>query len=214
MLDIQIGSHHLQAWPERALYWPAHNCLLLADLHLGKADTFRHYGIGIPQTLQHSDLARLQQLLLRLQPARCLLLGDFVHGNIVHKDTAKAWNALVNTFAQTEFVLVVGNHDRSLHQLPLQLDTVCSELRIDNVLLTHEPVPQDRLQQGDWNLHGHIHPAMRIGTGRHKLPALALRKPYLMLPAFSEFTAGVDVSAGCEGLWVFVEQEATVVQVR
>jgi len=214
MRDIHLQDHHFQALPERALYWPAHSTLLLADLHLGKADTFRHYGIGIPQSVQWADLQRLQQVVMRFQPQCCVVLGDFVHGRLVDAATADAWNALVAACAPTEFVLVAGNHDRALNRGQLHLHGIVDELEIDNVYLTHEPLAAHALRGGGMNIHGHIHAGLRVGKGQRKLPALAWQPPYLLLPAFSEFTAGVDVARNSAAIWVFVEDGDGVLQAR
>lgn len=214
MLEIDIGNHRFFALPERAIYWPAAKCLLIADLHLGKADTFRHFGIAVPQTLQWSDLHRLETLLAQCKPQRCLILGDFVHGRIVNVSTAAAWNDLVNQFPKISFELLVGNHDRALDAGTLKLHAVTSELCIDGVWLTHDPLSNAHLT-GPYalNIHGHIHPAVRIDASRIKSPALVHQPPYLRMPAFSEFTAGAVVKPPCDGIWVFAPDASLVMRV-
>lgn len=215
MLDINIGRHHFQAFPQRALYWPAQDCLLIADLHLGKADTFRRFGIAVPQAVQWSDLNRLSSLIHQLKPLRCLVLGDFVHGHTVNAATVDAWNTVVASAPHTQFELLLGNHDRALPSSILSLHAVNSDLVLDGVWLSHEPVPVQQLTQGyELNIHGHIHPAMHIDGSRSKLPALVHRSPYLMMPAFSEFTAGVAGYAMGDAVWVFAQDASLVMRVR
>ena len=201
--------------PQRALYWPLHDCLLLADLHLGKADTFRQHGIGIPQQLQHNDLAALEAALQHCQPQRCLILGDFVHGAVVAEATAQRWNALVHRFAHTTFELVVGNHDRAWASAGLQMHHVHRALQLGDVWCTHEPMAAAQLQAaGQLNVHGHLHPAVRLPGSARKLAALVLQPPYMCLPAFSAFTAGPLVKAPYEALWVFDPLGQEVVRLR
>lgn len=213
MLDITIAGHHFIAHPERALYWPAQSMLLIADVHLGKADTFRHFGIGVPQQVQTQDLARLQQVLQVFNPQRCMILGDLVHGRTMGPATTQAWNALVDAHASTSFELILGNHDRALQPQSLALHYVRTALNVGDVCLSHEPWPQ-----ADWpqccklNIHGHIHAAMRIDGSRSKLPALVYAPPYLSMPAFSEFTAGVIPTASSQHIWVFAGPDALVAQ--
>lgn len=215
MVEVEIGQHVFQIFPERALYWPEQGCLLIADLHLGKADTFRHFGIAVPQAVQWADLERLSRLIEQLQPARCVVLGDFVHGSIVSKATAKAWNDLVAVFPQTQFELLVGNHDRALSADAFSFHNVTKYLEVNGVLLSHEPLSADRLREGGHlNIHGHIHPAMRIEGSSTKQPALVYRKPYLMMPAFSEFTAGVAAAAPGDAIWVFAQDASLVMRIR
>lgn len=213
MLPIRIGRYEWVALPQRALYWPAQQMLLLADLHLGKADTFRHFGVGIPHTLQESDLARLSHLLDTLAVQRCVVLGDFVHGRIVAPATCALWNALVDARSHIRFELVLGNHDRAFDGQQLHIESVQGDLRIDGICLSHEPVPASAL--GDaLNIHGHIHPAVRLPGMRQKLPAFVYEAPYLNLPAFSEFTAGVQPARARQSIWVVHEDEGLVLQIQ
>lgn len=215
MLEIEIGTHRFQVLPQRALYWAAQEWLLIADLHLGKADTFRHFGVAVPQAVQWSDLERLAQLLAQLQPKKCVVLGDFVHGRIVQPSTAQAWNALVAAYPQTQFELLAGNHDRALERHVLKLHAVKADCQIDGVWLTHEPLPQEQLIASQYlNIHGHIHPAIRLEGSRAKLPALVYRRPYLMMPAFSEFTAGVAAHGLSDSVWVFAPDAPAVLRVQ
>ena len=215
MLDIHLGPLHLQAWPQRALYWPAQDCVLIADLHLGKADTLRQFGIAVPQQVQRSDLLRLDDLLATLQPQRCLILGNLVHGRIVGPETAEAWNALLQAHPATRFELILGNHDRAFQSDLLHLHAVHTALQLGHVWLSHEPLPAQALQApGSLNIHGHIHSAIRLEGCRSKLPALVYQPPYLSLPAFSEFTAGVTPKGACQGIWVFASDASSVVRMR
>lgn len=217
MLPITVQAQHFDVLPARALYWPARSSLLLADLHIGKADTFRQHGIAVPQSVQWADLQRLSALLDQHRPAQCYVLGDLIHGRTLQASTAHAWNMLVQAYPTTRFELVEGNHDRTLVHHGLQLHAVHHTLWLDDVCLSHEPLAQHVLaDKGDGvlNIHGHIHPAVRVTGSRRKLPALLYQRPHLMLPAFSEFTAGVVVPGRDHRIWVCVESEGVVIPVR
>lgn len=215
MLDIRLCGHYFVAYPQRALYWVEQSMLLIADLHLGKSDTFREFGISVPQSVQDSDLARLLQLLQNLQPRRCVVLGDLVHGRSLGLATAQAWNDLVRRHPATQFELILGNHDRSLQPDVLELHYVHRHVQVNGVYLSHEPVVENQLPpQCTLNIHGHIHSAVRIASSSKKLPALAYAPPHLSMPAFSEFTAGVSASAQCEKIWVFSPDADLVSQIR
>ncbi|MEE7547733.1 hypothetical protein HF319_12415, partial [Xanthomonas sp. Kuri4-1] len=43
-----LAGETVELLGDRALYRPARRALLIADLHLGKADVFRRAGIGLP----------------------------------------------------------------------------------------------------------------------------------------------------------------------
>ena len=215
MLDIHLGPVHMQVWPQRALYWPAQDCVLIADLHLGKADTLRQFGIAVPQQVQRSDLQRLSNLLTAVRPQRCLILGDLVHGRIVGAETASLWNALLQAHPATRFELILGNHDRAFQPGLLQLHAVHTVLQLAQVWLSHEPLARKSLSApGSLNVHGHLHSAIRLEGSRSKLPALVHQAPYLSLPAFSEFTAGVTPQGACQGIWVFASDASSVLRMR
>lgn len=214
MQELTIGLHHFQALPQRALYWPAQSMLLLADLHLGKTDSFRQLGVGVPHSMQQQDLVRLRNLLDLCAPQRCVVLGDFVHGPTLHATTQNAWNTLVTHYPDTRFELVLGNHDRAFNPERLTVHAIHQFLQIQDVLLSHEPLP-DTAWHADLmlNIYGHLHPAVQVIGSAKKLPALIWQPPYLCLPAFSEFTAGVSAPGTYKSIWVFVE-EAEVIQIR
>eukprot|EP01036_Dinobryon_divergens_P015919 gene15919-21571_t len=48
--------------PEHALWWPDGQVLFIADLHLGKAATYRALGQPVPSGTTAENLRRLSQL--------------------------------------------------------------------------------------------------------------------------------------------------------
>ena len=97
---------------ERALHWPAGDALFVADVHLGKAASFRAGGVPLPRGSTQADLARLASLLARTKAGRLVVLGDFLHaraGRVAALDVSfKGWRA---AHPDVEVVLVRGNHD-------------------------------------------------------------------------------------------------------
>ena len=215
-IEVEVAGQHFRLYPQRAVLWIDSSCLLLSDLHLGKADTLRRHGIAVPQAVQAADLQRLDQVLRLSQPKRCVVLGDFLHGATYAVETLEAWRALVAAHPDTAFELVLGNHDRWMQGSAWQLQRVQTSLQIGKVLLSHEPEPRAALEATGalLNIHGHIHPAWRLAGWHEKLPALVYAQPRLILPAFSEFTAGVVQQLAQEPTWVFVSQENLVVRVN
>ena len=81
--DALVGAHattlagepvHLLAG--HALWWPAGATVFVADVHLGKAATFRARGIPVPGGTTQDNLARLTALLHGLPARRLVVLGD------------------------------------------------------------------------------------------------------------------------------------------
>lgn len=202
-----IAGIRLLILAERALFWPDESLLVIADLHLGKSDIFRRHGIAVPHAVQRQDLQRLHRVLRQWRPRELVILGDFVHGCFLGEETLELWQALRHANATTRFILTRGNHDAHLKSEALLLDAVHERLQRQQVLLTHEPVieqaPDFRL-----NIHGHIHPALRVAQLGRKLPCLAYAPPYLNLPAFSEFTGSGPFYREPRHAWLFPDSES------
>jgi metallophosphoesterase superfamily enzyme len=76
---VRWAGELLHLLPERALWWPAAGVLFVADLHLGKAATYRALGQPVPGGTTQENLARLDALIARWSPRRIVFLGDFLH---------------------------------------------------------------------------------------------------------------------------------------
>lgn len=215
-ITVDVAGERFIALPERALYWPRQGMLLIADLHLGKSDIFRAFGVAVPQSVQMDDLGRLDGLLERFAPAALVILGDFVHGAFAGPQTRERWQALRDTHPATRVILTRGNHDRTLSAAQWNLDSVLGEWMEDGVLLSHEPRPKrDGAPCFSLNIHGHIHPVFRDRQWRRGLPALVHEGLHLAMPAFSAFTAGVSCHTAQSRVWVFLaDGDPLVLQVR
>ena len=113
-LEFAFGGEPLQALGDRALYWPARNRLLVADLHLGKGDVFRRAGIAVPRGGTAQDLARLDALLAATGARELWVLGDLVHGPVPDAAWLADWQAWRDRQAELRVTVVAGNHDRAL----------------------------------------------------------------------------------------------------
>jgi len=204
-ITITLSGHELVLMPERAVYWPAKEWLLVADTHWGKCQAFRDAGSGLPVGPLQADLDRLRTAAMRVGAGRVVVLGDLVHGR---SSLAEGIDVLIQHWRATlqcELALVPGNHDRvvtkprevellerwGVELLPPQVD-------IDGLRVSHEPP----IVTSGLTLCGHVHPAVRMrGRGESmKLPCFWHDAEYgaLVLPAFSRLADGavVRVSAG------------------
>ena len=93
------GAHRLEAaglslWllPGRAVWWPAAGTLFVADLHFGKAATFRRAGLAVPEGTTADNLARLTHLLGSTGAHQLVFLGDLLHARSGRGDAL--WRAL------------------------------------------------------------------------------------------------------------------------
>ena len=194
-LPALIAGETLWLLPERALWWPAQRVLWVADLHLGKAATFRALGQPVPSGTTLANLQRLSQLIAHYQPAQLVFLGDFLHAAQARTPTLLAaladWRAAHSGLACT---LVRGNHDSRAGDPPADLAiTVVDEPHpMGPFAACHHP----QQQPGRLVLAGHVHPALNLrgaGRDRLRLPCFCLEEGQLVLPAFGEFTGGWTV---------------------
>lgn len=184
--EIVLNGEPFFLLPQKALYRPEKQQLILSDLHLGKTAHFRKKGIALPPQSHLKDLDCLQFLLNRWQPQRVLLLGD-----LFHSDYNREWlwfKALVMQYPGVQFLLVEGNHD-ILHDRHYELDNFFKTelLEEEQFIFSHHPLSD----AGKLNICGHLHPGLRIyGRARQaeKLPCFYLTEQQLILPAFGDLT--------------------------
>ncbi len=181
---------HLLA--ERAVWWPSAKTLFIADLHLGKAATYRALGQPVPGGTTHENLARLSALISHHAPQKIIFLGDFLHAAAARTADVLAmldeWRAL---HAEVKMTLVRGNHDSRAGDPPsrLRIDVVDEPYLEGPFALCHYPQQHNT----HFVLAGHVHPVCRLsGRGRDSLrmPCFVSEARQATLPAFGEFTGG------------------------
>jgi DNA ligase-associated metallophosphoesterase len=191
--------------PGRAALLPASRTLLVADLHLGKAATFRRAGIPVPEGSAQGDLARLERLVAAHGPRRIVILGDLFHARSgATRRVFDEFAALRSRIAGTEVVLVLGNHDRSLGSLPavLGIDACLPVLDEPPFSFVHEPASAwagdggkatTASLRGSFTFAGHLHPTVTLrspGGDRLSERCFAAEPSLVVLPAFGSFTGG------------------------
>ena len=190
----------LHLLPERAAWLPDAGVLMVADVHFGKAASFRRLGVPVPQGTTGATLARLDALLARLPGVRTLVfLGDFLHAASGRAPaTLQALHAWRERHADMTITLVRGNHDSRAGDPPAAwgIEVVEEPWAHAGLVLCHDP---DTIRPpGLPALAGHLHPVTRLGRGFDalRLPCFHARADgMLVLPAFGEFTGGALVRA-------------------
>ncbi|NVI99269.1 ligase-associated DNA damage response endonuclease PdeM [Myxococcus sp. AM009] len=193
--QVRIAGTLLELLPERALYWPDTGTLAVADLHWGKTESFQQHGIPLPTGVLEDDLTRLSAALTSTGARRLLLLGDLIHSRqgltpaVVER--LAVWR---ESHASVACVLVRGNHDRHMKTLPERWRLDVREAAIDEgpFHFAHHPEPVS----GRYVWAGHLHPMVRLGGKRDtlRLPCFQVGHGVGVLPAFSAFTGGPNVS--------------------
>lgn len=190
--EIQLAGQRLLLLPERAAWLPEAGTLLVADVHLGKAHSFRRLGVPVPGGTTAGTLQRLGRVLNRTRASRLVILGDLLHGPLMRE--AAALDALATwrrSYADVEVTLVRGNHDDRAGDPPPQLGITCVDegdaaAGIGALSLQHHPRPRPDA----YVLAGHTHPCITL-RGRWdglRLPCFWFGRQVGVLPAFGEFT--------------------------
>ncbi|UII72790.1 ligase-associated DNA damage response endonuclease PdeM [Pseudomonas sp. HN11] len=189
---VTLEGEELWLLADKAVYWPARQCLMIADAHFGKASAYRSLGQPVPQGTTTENLQRLDRLLSALPCAQVIFLGDFLHGPGSHSSgtlgALRNWRALKPDLHMT---LIRGNHDKRAGDPPedLRIDMVTEPLLMGPFALQHEP----DAHPSHHVLAGHVHPVYRLrGKGRQslRLPCFMIGVRVSLLPAFGAFTGG------------------------
>ncbi|MDH5538606.1 MAG: ligase-associated DNA damage response endonuclease PdeM [Rhizobacter sp.] len=205
MRTIELGGQSLTLLPEKAVFLPESNTLLVADAHIGKAMSFRTLGVPVPSGTTAETLAGLSRLVRRLGVRRIVFLGD-----LLHSAQARAESTLTellrwrDAHAALELMLVRGNHDLRAGDPPAALGIDCRDEphRLGGLALCHHP----RALPQSYVLAGHLHPCASLGgraNDRLRLPCFWIGPRVGVLPAFGAFT-GMHRIVAARGDRVFV----------
>jgi len=201
-VSLTVAGEPVVLLGERAVYLQRTATLLVADVHLLKAEAAQAAGIPLPSFLGHGDIARLESIVTVTGATRLIVLGDLVHRAALLSEPAA--KPLVEAFAAwrarqgVELVLAAGNHDRGLpRHLPAawRVEVRHRPWQEGRWLFAHDP----DTNAGDAYLWaGHVHPAAILAGGGDslRLPCFVIGPRRALLPAFGKATGGHVVRAG------------------
>jgi DNA ligase-associated metallophosphoesterase len=191
-LALDLEGERIELLAARAAWWPARRTLLVADIHLGKADALRAAGAALPhQAILERQLRQLDALVACVDARRLLILGDVLHAAVGLTDelvgAVEAWAAATPVRLEA----VRGNHDRALDRVASRWRmTLHPDLHAEGPFdFTHHP-PSAVPDRFTWC--GHLHPAVSIGSrvAPVKLHCFVLDARVAVLPAFTLFASG------------------------
>ena len=189
MVPLSFAGHDFFAEPQGALWWPARQALLVADLHLEKASWFARLGQFLPPYDSHATLTALAAAVAQTGAARLYCLGDSFHDRFgCERLPASARDLLTDLTARLDWTWIVGNHDPGFaDQCGGKL---ADEVELGGIILRHEAVRGEPRPE----MSGHYHPKFRV----HLRGRLVSRRCFvvsptkLILPAFGSLTGGLD----------------------
>lgn len=194
-MTIELHGERMALLPQRAIWWPRMKWLIVADLHAGKSEVYRHHGVAVPDGVLQEMLRRLSQMCAALCPERLVILGDLVH----HADglDGAVRQAIGDCFCTLTrpALLVRGNHDTSV-SLPATwpIEDAGDALEEPPLRFTHQP----SVTRHRYTLAGHLHPTLSLAstTDLLRLPCFHFGPRLGVLPAFSRFSRGVPMQVG------------------
>ncbi len=187
--------------PGRAAFLPKTSTVVCSDIHLGKAATFRHAGMPIPEGSAQHDLKRLVSIIHACNAQRLLITGDLFHarsGCTQHVfDEFYAFCKKIRLSDNTDVVLVLGNHEQSLggkfQPYEIGIKRCAEEIIEPPFHFIHDHQSHSGAQPGFFTIAGHVHPTVTIkGTSGDRLTCrcFVTTGTTLTLPAFGSFTGG------------------------
>ncbi|MTV39444.1 ligase-associated DNA damage response endonuclease PdeM [Duganella radicis] len=212
-MKLTLAGEELLLLPQKAVYWPREQMLVVADIHFGKAASFRALGVPVPAGTTSANLLALDGLLAEHAVCHILFLGDFLHAKAAHAPaTLAAMQAWRERHAELRLTLVRGNHDAHAGDPParLRIGMVDEPYSLGPFAFCHHP---DVLTSA-CVLAGHVHPVYRLRAGWDSLllPCFLMSPQRLVLPSFGAFTGGHPVRPE-PGERVFVTSGETVLEV-
>ncbi|MFK7734454.1 MAG: ligase-associated DNA damage response endonuclease PdeM [Pirellulaceae bacterium] len=218
--EIDWFGHCWKLLPERGIYWPAEDTLIVSDTHFGKDATFRASSIAVPAGPTLATIASLDQMLEECGASRLLILGDLFHArSSFSKETVSALDDFFARHRGLRCSVTLGNHDyrlaaQQLTALTERWNIDChDELAIQGIDFLHHPKSVAQAEQAGethW-CSGHLHPAVAVGDRSDRLGKLACFWSYgrqFVLPAVGHFTGSHRVQPKRQdGVWVIADGE-------
>ena len=211
---VELAGERLWLLAQKAVYWPARKMLVIADIHFGKAASFRALGVPVPRGTTTQNLLALDALLAAHDCEEIVFLGDFLHARAAHAPaTVAAMLAWRHRHPRLRLTVVRGNHD--LHAgdpaTALGIHMADEPHTVGHLSFCHHP----ETPAPGHVLAGHVHPVFHLRAtatglrGGLRLPCFLLGAARTVLPSFGAFTGGHAVRPA-SGERVYVTADAVI----
>lgn len=192
--ELRILGETLWLHPGRAVIWPRHSAIIVADTHFGKSSALARHGLAIPAGSDGRDRARLSRLVSEFSASRLIILGDFLHEPLpLQSREAAEMQTWSESLGDTKIQVIAGNHDRGVSTgWRGYIEWITNEHREPPFRFIHND-SKHSTRRAVFSLSGHVHPVIALRGLRKRasrVPAFWLRKQGLILPSFGLFTGG------------------------
>ncbi len=191
------------------VFHPGSQSLLLADWHLDKGFYLQRQGSPLPAHDALSNFMRLEACLRDYPVRQLILLGDSFHSPESLAALPRRWREQIHRLAGLvpKWIWLEGNHDQILPAwLPGEVQP---DWQVGTVRCQHDPRPA---QSDQPVVAGHYHPVVRVSLARRRLRArcFVVSANVLILPAFGQYTGGLDVNDEAIRAWLPKEQRRLI----
>lgn len=194
MKRLIVKDQDILLLSDRAMLWEQEKTLVIADIHLGKAATFRSFGIHVPEGCMQEDLNNLKSVINKYKPKQCIIAGDLIHApRGLTPQTIQLFAEFLKT-VPLEVHLILGNHDLSLKKsLPQDWKVFCHHEKYFKAPFVFKHFPEPDPLGFVWS--GHIHPCVTVNYvgKKHKFPCFIIGTDVGILPAFTTLVSGLSI---------------------
>lgn len=187
---ISISGRSFVADVSGALYWPAEDILIVADLHLEKGSAFAARGVMLPPYDTAATLERMAATLDAYPASTVICLGDSFHDCGAADRMSQTDRETLSILQEDrEWLWLSGNHDPVI--AGCFGGKVRPEVTISGLTFRHEPTSGPVTHE----IAGHLHPAARVSFHGHVIrrPCFVGNGMRLVLPAFGTYAGGLNV---------------------
>jgi DNA ligase-associated metallophosphoesterase len=187
---ISICGKSFRADYSGALYWPAEDALIVADLHLEKGSSFARKGIMLPPYDTRETLTRLAEAIDRYQAQTIIALGDSLHDEAGASRLSEEDRESLRILQEDrEWIWITGNHDPKISR---DLGGhVREDLVVEGLTFRHEP-SNGRVTH---EIAAHLHPAAKLSLHGYSFrrPCFVANGLRLVMPAFGTYAGGLNI---------------------
>ena len=183
-----FAGQQFEMLADRALFWPRHGALIVADLHLEKASWYAALGQPLPPYDSHDTLDRLATLADQTGARAIWCLGDSFHDrHAAARIVPAVAERLARQAASARLLWIAGNHDGLSGGA--WGGEVADELAVDGIVFRHQSLGHETRPE----ISGHFHPKLRLHIRGRQIsrPCFAGDARRLILPAFGSLTGGL-----------------------
>jgi uncharacterized protein len=186
---VLLSGKSFIADPTGALYWPAENTLVVADLHLAKCSYLEGEDVALPPYDTASAFEKLEDAIDRYDPDRVVALGDSFAGFSSNGLSQHRSDWLQDMMDEREWYWVVAQ----AHAAPPEAlgGTTVPQLVLGGVKFRAEPVRAPVANE----IAGGLHPVAQVSHYGHPVRGrcFVTNGMRMILPSLGDYSLGTNV---------------------